>query len=597
MGKLSGAVGTFGHLKPEHEASICARLGLRADPIATQVIQRDRHAAYIATLAVLASTLDKIATEIRHLQRTEVREAEEFFSEKQKGSSSMPHKRNPITSEQISGLARVIRANTQAALENVPLWHERDISHSSVERIIFPDSTILTDYLLAKTTSLIENLLVYPQRMLKNLESTGGLIFSGQLLLDLAEAGMSREEAYRLVQAHAMRAWKEDLVFRDLVEQDPAISTRLPQLERTFQFERQLENVDAIFERVSGVNLTVAMTGASGSIFGQRMLRALERDQRVSHINFIASENSLRVMAEELQLSGRSELAAKLLGKPSSKVQQLAESDIGAGPASGSYPSAGMIILPCSMGTLAGIANGLASNLIERAADVSLKERRPLILCIRETPFNKIHLRNMSLAADAGAVIFPVIPAFYNRPMDAAEMAEQFVCRVLAHIGLPQAGRLCVERPRSLTELTDRGGWDLTDHGHPGRLGIEKSHHARAHLAGTLPRRKMPAVGIHIQLRLQYLVMELIGDRQRNQAILVAPADEHRHRQAAELAIHQVVPGHHRLHTATNDPAHVVASAEQRQSQKARQRPWMRHQQLFEDRHIAGEAGWKIEGG
>jgi flavin prenyltransferase len=187
------------------------------------------------------------------------------------------------------------------------------------------------------------------------------------------------------------------------------------------------------------VNLTVAITGASGSIFGQRLLRALERDSRVSHVNFIASENSLRVIAEELQLSGRSELIAKLLGKPSTKVQQLTESDIGAGPASGSYPSAGMIILPCSMGTLAGIANGLASNLIERAADVCLKERRPLILCVRETPFNKIHLRNMSLAADAGAVIFPVIPAFYNRPMDAAEMAEQFVCRVLGHIGLPQA--------------------------------------------------------------------------------------------------------------------------------------------------------------
>jgi flavin prenyltransferase len=187
------------------------------------------------------------------------------------------------------------------------------------------------------------------------------------------------------------------------------------------------------------VNLTVAITGASGSIFGQRLLRALERDSRVSHVNFIASENSLRVIAEELQLSGRSELIAKLLGNPSTKVQQLTESDIGAGPASGSYPSAGMIILPCSMGTLAGIANGLASNLIERAADVCLKERRPLILCVRETPFNKIHLRNMSLASDAGAVIFPVIPAFYNRPMDAAEMAEQFVCRVLGHIGLPQA--------------------------------------------------------------------------------------------------------------------------------------------------------------
>ena len=187
------------------------------------------------------------------------------------------------------------------------------------------------------------------------------------------------------------------------------------------------------------MNLTVAITGASGSIFGQRLLRALECDPRVTHVNFIASENSLRVIAEELHLSGRNDLVAKLLGQPSVKVQQLTESDIAAGPASGSYPSTGMIVLPCSMGTLAGIAHGLASNLIERAADVSLKERRPLILCVRETPFNKIHLRNMSLAADAGAVIFPVIPAFYNRPMDAAEMAKQFVCRVLAHIGLPQA--------------------------------------------------------------------------------------------------------------------------------------------------------------
>jgi adenylosuccinate lyase len=250
VGKLSGAVGTFGHLKPEHEAAICSRLGLRPDPIATQVIQRDRHAAYIATLAVLASTLDKIAVEIRHLQRTEVREAEEFFSEKQKGSSAMPHKRNPIVSEQISGLARVIRSNTQAALENVALWHERDISHSSVERVIFPDSTILTDYLLAKTSSLIDKLLVYPGRMLKNLESTGGLIFSGQLLLDLTEAGMSREEAYSLVQTHAMNAWKNDLVFRDLVKLEAAITSRLPNLDKSFQLERQLANVDAIFERV-----------------------------------------------------------------------------------------------------------------------------------------------------------------------------------------------------------------------------------------------------------------------------------------------------------------------------------------------------------
>jgi flavin prenyltransferase len=203
------------------------------------------------------------------------------------------------------------------------------------------------------------------------------------------------------------------------------------------------------------VNLTVAVTGASGSIFGQYLLRALELDSRVSHVDFIASENSLRVMAEELQISGRNELTAKLLGKSSTKMQQLSESDIGAGPASGSYPADGMIILPCSMGTLAGIANGLASNLIERAADVSLKERRPLILCIRETPFNKIHLRNMNLAADAGAVIFPVIPAFYNRPMDAAEMAEQFVCRVLAHIGLPQPGAYVWKGPATNPPKTD----------------------------------------------------------------------------------------------------------------------------------------------
>jgi len=254
VGKLSGAVGTFGHLKPEHEEKICVRLGLKPAPVATQVIQRDRHAAYIAALAILGSTLDKIAVEVRHLQRTEVREAQEYFSEKQKGSSAMPHKKNPITSEQISGLARVLRSNAQAALEDIPLWHERDISHSSVERIIFPDSTILADYLLAKTTDLIDRLLVYPERMKKNLESTGGLIFSGQLLLDLAEAGMLREDAYRLVQSHAMRAWKEDLNFREQVERDPAIAKLLSpeKLAKTFDYVRQLGNVDAIFKRVLG---------------------------------------------------------------------------------------------------------------------------------------------------------------------------------------------------------------------------------------------------------------------------------------------------------------------------------------------------------
>jgi len=254
VGKLSGAVGTFGHLKPEHEERICAALGLKPALVATQVIQRDRHAAYITTLALIGSTLDKIATEVRHLQRTEVREAQEYFSEKQKGSSSMPHKKNPITSEQISGLARVLRGNAQAALENVPLWHERDISHSSVERVIFPDSTILVDYLLAKAADLIDRLLVYPERMKRNLESTGGLIFSGQLLLDLAEAGMLREDAYRLVQSHAMRAWKEDLIFRDEVAREPAITKLLipEKLARTFDYLRQLGNVDAIFKRVLG---------------------------------------------------------------------------------------------------------------------------------------------------------------------------------------------------------------------------------------------------------------------------------------------------------------------------------------------------------
>jgi flavin prenyltransferase len=188
----------------------------------------------------------------------------------------------------------------------------------------------------------------------------------------------------------------------------------------------------------AGWNLTVAMTGASGSVFARELLIALEADERVARIHFIASENSLRVLAEELEISGRNQLIEKLLGHAPAKTIQLAENDIGASVASGSYPSQGMIVLPCSMGTLATIANGFADTLITRAADVTLKERRPLLLCVRETPFNRIHLRNMQLASDAGAVIFPVIPAFYNRPVDSTEMARQFVYRVLAHIGLPQ---------------------------------------------------------------------------------------------------------------------------------------------------------------
>lgn len=254
VGKLSGAVGNAAHLDPEYEEEICKRLGLKAAAVSSQVIQRDRHAFYVATLAVIASTLDKIATEIRHLQRTEVREAEEFFSEKQKGSSAMPHKRNPVTCEQISGLARVVRANAQAAFENVPLWHERDISHSSVERVILPDSTILLDYLLAKTTNLIGTMIVYPDRMLRNLHSTGGLVFSGQLLLDLVEAGVLREDAYRIVQRNAMRAWKEERNFRELVMADPEIAGKVKPktIDNAFDLNRQLRNVDKIFARVFG---------------------------------------------------------------------------------------------------------------------------------------------------------------------------------------------------------------------------------------------------------------------------------------------------------------------------------------------------------
>ena len=254
VGKFSGAVGIFAHLTPEIEEKICSRLGLKAAAVSSQVIQRDRHAHYLATLAVIASTLDKIATEIRHLQRTEVREAEEFFSEKQKGSSAMPHKRNPVTSEQISGLARVVRGNAQVGFENVALWHERDISHSSAERVILPDSTTLVDYLLNKTSNLLETMLVYPERMRANLESTHGLIFSGQLLLDLVEHGVSREDAYRLVQGHAMRAWKEDLDFHQLVLADKEITRRVPRkrIEYAFDLSRQLRNVDKIFARVFG---------------------------------------------------------------------------------------------------------------------------------------------------------------------------------------------------------------------------------------------------------------------------------------------------------------------------------------------------------
>ncbi len=252
VAKISGAVGTFGHIGPEAEERIAERLGLRPAPIASQVISRDRHAEYVSALALIAATLEKIALEVRHLQRTEVREAEEPFSEGQKGSSAMPHKRNPVVSEQICGLARVVRANAQAAFENIALWHERDISHSSVERIILPDSTTLVDYLLSKTHWLIAGLRVNTQRMKANLDLTRGLVFSGQLLLDLAAAGMLREEAYKLVQSHAMQSWETDGDFRTAVVSDAAIQRYLApeRLAESFSVSRQLANIERIFHRV-----------------------------------------------------------------------------------------------------------------------------------------------------------------------------------------------------------------------------------------------------------------------------------------------------------------------------------------------------------
>jgi adenylosuccinate lyase len=252
VGKISGAVGNASHLGPDVEAAICKRLGLDVAPVASQVIQRDRHAQYLSTLAILTATLEKIALEIRHLQRTEVREAEEPFGGEQRGSSAMPHKRNPVSSEQVCGLARVVRANAGVAFENIALWHERDISHSSVERVILPDSTILADYLLARMTDIVSGMRVFPERMRRNLDATGGLVFSGQLLLDLIEAGAPREDAYKWVQEHAMAAWETETNFRQRVLADSRIKIFLSAaaLENTFDLNRHLRYVDAIFARV-----------------------------------------------------------------------------------------------------------------------------------------------------------------------------------------------------------------------------------------------------------------------------------------------------------------------------------------------------------
>ncbi|NOT46230.1 MAG: adenylosuccinate lyase [Acidobacteria bacterium] len=252
VGKISGAVGAFAHLDPNVEERVCAKLGLKAADVSTQVIQRDRYAEYLSTLAIIASTLEKIALQVRHWQRTEVREAQEAFKKGQKGSSAMPHKRNPILSERVCGMARTVRANSIVGLENVALWHERDISHSSAERIVLPDSSATTDYILAKTTSLLDTLVVYPENMLQNLNLTRGLVFSGQLMLALTQKGISREDAYVYTQRNAMKVWDEGGIYEQLVKEDADISSHLSteEIARVFDLKYYLRNVEKVFGRV-----------------------------------------------------------------------------------------------------------------------------------------------------------------------------------------------------------------------------------------------------------------------------------------------------------------------------------------------------------
>ena len=254
VGKISGAVGAFAHLDPQVEESVCEKLGLKPAPVSTQIVQRDSYAEYLCTLAILASSLEKFALQVRHWQRTEIREAQEKFKPGQKGSSAMPHKRNPILSERICGMARLVRANSIVGLENIALWHERDISHSSAERVVLPDSSIATDYMLDKMASLIDGLIVYPDRMLENLQATRGLIFSGQLLLALTNAGVARETAYELVQRNAMKAWDEDGDFETSVLADKEIRAHLSEekIARVFSLDTYLRNVDRVFARVFG---------------------------------------------------------------------------------------------------------------------------------------------------------------------------------------------------------------------------------------------------------------------------------------------------------------------------------------------------------
>ena len=259
VGKISGAVGTFAHLDPHIEAEVCRRLGLQPAPVSSQVIQRDRHAELLSTLAITAASLEKFALEVRGLQKTEIGEVEEPFGKGQKGSSAMPHKRNPIGCEQIVGLARLLRGNAMAAMENVALWHERDISHSSVERVILPDSFIALDHMLRRFTRIVKGLVVHPDRMRENLERSRGVVFSGQVLLELARRGISREQAYEWVQRNALRSYDERQDFKSLLLADPDVTSVLSatEIEKTFDLNEQLRNVNAIFDRVFGAELVV----------------------------------------------------------------------------------------------------------------------------------------------------------------------------------------------------------------------------------------------------------------------------------------------------------------------------------------------------
>ena len=252
VGKISGAVGTYQHLNPMIEEKVCKRLGIGSASVSNQVVQRDRHAEYLNVLALIAASIEKISIEIRHLQRTEVLEASEYFSKGQKGSSAMPHKKNPIITERMTGFARLIRSNAHASIENIALWHERDISHSSIERIIIPDSTTMMDYMLDKMINLIDRLIVYPENMIKNINRTKGLVFSQEVLLALVDKGVSREDSYQLVQRNAMRAWDESLDFKTLVKEDNDITSKLSEdeIDKLFDLDKVLINIKKIFERI-----------------------------------------------------------------------------------------------------------------------------------------------------------------------------------------------------------------------------------------------------------------------------------------------------------------------------------------------------------